>query len=100
MGDYDARVAERTIIAHHHPFVKAVAAALRERCGGRQGDRILVAVSGGADSVALLRALHALARQPHWALDLHVGHVNHRLRADAGADEAFVASLAAGLEVA
>lgn len=55
-----------------------------------------VAVSGGADSVALLRALAALrdaACQP-----LAVLHFNHRLRgADADADAAFVESLAVEL---
>ncbi len=53
----------------------------------------VVAVSGGADSVALLRALCACGAGP-----LTVAHVNHRLRgAESDADEAFVRDLAAGL---
>ena len=55
-------------------------------------DRIGVAVSGGADSVFLLRALHYLG------VAAAVLHVNHRLRgAESDADQAFVASLAAEL---
>ncbi len=59
------------------------------------GEGILVAVSGGGDSVALLRLLHALAPARGWRLA--VGHVDHGLRPEAGADAAFVAALAARL---
>lgn len=51
---------------------------------------LLIAVSGGPDSVALLRALEAVEPK-----DLHVAHLNHQLRAEAEADEAFVRELAA-----
>jgi tRNA(Ile)-lysidine synthase len=55
----------------------------------------VVAVSGGADSVALLRALHATHSGP-----LVVAHVNHRLRgADSDADEAFVRELCVTLNL-
>lgn len=57
--------------------------------------RILVAVSGGADSVALLHLLHRAAR--HIDLQLTVAHLDHGLRAESGADAAFVTELAAGL---
>jgi tRNA(Ile)-lysidine synthase len=57
------------------------------------GDRLGVAVSGGADSVALLAALRELA--PSLGLTLSVVHVNHQLRgAESDADQAFVAHLA------
>ena len=50
---------------------------------------LLLAVSGGPDSVALLRALAPLG-------DVQVAHLNHRLRgADSDADEAFVRDLCA-----
>jgi tRNA(Ile)-lysidine synthase len=52
------------------------------------GDVVLVAVSGGADSIALLHVLHALA--PADRLRLHVAHVDHGLRPESGADAAFV----------
>jgi len=64
----------------------------------RPGERIGVAVSGGADSVALLRSLTELA--PDLGVVLFVLHLNHRLRGpDADADEQFVRELAAQLSL-
>lgn len=82
---------------HRDSFVKTLDHALRELCHVRAGDRLLLAVSGGADSVALLRALAIIADRPHWQLRLHVGHVHHHLRDAADADADFVADLAARL---
>jgi len=48
---------------------------------GASGRRLLVAVSGGIDSMVLLHALVQLA--PEHALDVRVGHVHHGLRGDA-----------------
>jgi tRNA(Ile)-lysidine synthase len=60
----------------------------------RPGQRIAVAVSGGADSVALLRCL--LEERHALGIVLSVAHVHHGIRgAAADEDEAFVASLAA-----
>lgn len=57
------------------------------------GTRLGLAVSGGADSVALLRIAHRLAAESGWSL--RVLHVHHGLRAEeADDDAAFVASLA------
>ena len=55
------------------------------------GERVLIGVSGGADSVALLVTLAALA--PEWRLDLHILHVDHQLRPDSARDGAFVEAL-------
>ncbi len=53
------------------------------------GEPLLVGVSGGADSVALLHALVRLGRKPH------VCHLNHQLRgAESDADAKFVCQLA------
>src|SRR5579884_1285182 len=63
------------------------------------GDRVLVAVSAGADSVALLRLL--LELRAELGIVLAVAHFNHGLRGeDAQADEHFAAELASrhGLE--
>ncbi len=79
------------------PFVRDVAEALRDSGGVRPGDRVVVAVSGGADSVALLHALATIADQPQWALDLLAAHVNHRLRPEADEEERFCGELAATL---
>lgn len=60
--------------------------------------RLGVAVSGGADSMALLHVLHAL--RDEFAMDLAVAHVNHGLRgAESDADEYFVREEAARLAV-
>jgi tRNA(Ile)-lysidine synthase len=59
------------------------------------GDHVVVAVSGGPDSVALLHALAGL--RADYGLALTVGHIHHGLRADADRDAAFVTSLAARL---
>jgi tRNA(Ile)-lysidine synthase len=57
------------------------------------GDRVLVAVSGGPDSVCLLSVLHALAKELD--LTLHVAHLDHMFRGKESADEAlFVGGLA------
>lgn len=56
---------------------------------------IVAAVSGGPDSVALLRALAEIGVQP-----LLVAHLNHQLRGtDSDADEAFVRQLADSLHL-
>ena len=58
------------------------------------GDRVAAAVSGGADSVALLEALVGL--RDRLAVELAVAHFNHRLRgAESDADARFVEELAA-----
>ncbi len=68
-----------------------VAATIERHAMLARGRRIGVAVSGGADSVFLLHALHECG------LAAAVLHVNHKLRgADSDADEAFVAELGQG----
>lgn len=57
------------------------------------GDGILLAVSGGQDSVAMLDILCSLSEK--FKANLSVGHVNHSLRGEeSDADEKFVLSLA------
>ena len=66
----------------------------------RPGDRVAVAVSGGADSVALLRLLVEIRAE--LGILLSVAHVNHKLRGEeSDEDERFVADLARqlGLEL-
>ncbi len=61
-------------------------------------ERLVVAVSGGPDSVCLLHVLCGLAQE--LGLTLHAAHLNHRLRgAEADADAAYVAELAGNLGV-
>lgn len=61
------------------------------------GSRVAVALSGGADSVALLFALRELAEAERFQV-VGAAHLNHQLRgADADADAEFCRALAAGL---
>lgn len=46
----------------------------------KRGERLLVAVSGGPDSMALLHALHQISESYDW--DLSAIHVNHQLRGE------------------
>jgi tRNA(Ile)-lysidine synthase len=73
-----------------HPFELALATDWPPSIWQDTG--VLAAVSGGADSVALIRALATLKTAGHGLLA--VAHFNHRLRADAGRDAEFVAELA------
>ena len=62
------------------------------------GDRIIAAVSGGADSVALLYALYLLKEK--LGIRLEVAHFNHGLRGgESDRDEAFVRSLCDRLDI-
>jgi tRNA(Ile)-lysidine synthase len=71
---------------------------LQENHGARPGQRIGVAVSGGADSVAQLLLL--LELQQKLGIVLSVVHFNHKLRGRASdADEKSVANLAAGYQL-
>src|SRR5882724_4169134 len=82
-----------------HELVESLRVLLPERFGVCAGERIGVAVSGGADSVALLRLFVELREM--LGVVVCVAHFNHQLRGKASdADERFAARLAAhhGLE--
>jgi tRNA(Ile)-lysidine synthase len=78
-------------------LTRAVERTLRRHAMLAGGELVLVAVSGGADSVALLHLLLALA--PSWRLRLHALHVDHGLRPDSSRDGEFVRALGARLGV-
>ncbi len=62
--------------------------------------RVVVAVSGGADSTALLDALARLCESDEVSITVLAAHLNHQLRgAESDADESFVRALAAQLSV-
>jgi tRNA(Ile)-lysidine synthase len=68
----------------------------------KPGDRICAAVSGGADSVALLLTLHAAntAKRDSLGVGLSAVHVHHGLRGEeADADQRFVEDLCIGLDI-
>jgi tRNA(Ile)-lysidine synthase len=59
------------------------------------GVKVLLAVSGGADSVALLKILVGLKLSGKINNDFHIAHINHLLRAEESLeDEKFVKTLA------
>ncbi len=60
-------------------------------------DTILVAVSGGADSLTLLFKLAALRNK--MGLTLHIAHLDHMLRVDSGKDATFVKKLGEKLSI-
>lgn len=60
-------------------------------------ETIVVGVSGGADSTALLLALHELKSAGKLAVNICVAHLDHKLRATSGRDARWVAELAAKL---
>jgi len=78
------------------PFLAALTKSLQTF--GLSGRRILVGVSGGGDSVALLHGLHSLADQER--LQLVAAHLNHGIRGAAAAeDAAWTAELCQRLDI-
>ncbi len=78
-------------------FDSSARAALLE-CGFTAGDLLVVAVSGGPDSLSLLHALSHLSAG--MGLRLHAAHLDHRLRGAASASDArFVADTCRGLSI-
>jgi tRNA(Ile)-lysidine synthase len=59
--------------------------------------RVVVGISGGADSVALLSVLKEIA--PPFSLKIHAAHLNHLLRDEAAADAVFVRRLAQSMDI-
>ena len=81
-------------------FENMVAGFIREGGLFAPGERVLLAVSGGADSVALAYVISRLKDAGRLDVEIAIGHVNHNLRgSEAEADERFVVDLAKGLEV-
>ena len=75
----------------------------RMPCGGVPDtiEKVLLAVSGGADSIALLHAMHALKDENLFNAELICAHINHQLRGiEADSDQEFVIARAKELELA
>jgi len=84
-----------------HELAERLLKTIRKQGSIRAGDRVAAAVSGGADSVALLCLL--LELRAELGIVMSVAHVNHKLRGkESDEDERFVAKLARqhGLELA
>ncbi len=76
-----------------HELAERLLKTIRKHALFRPGDRVAAAVSGGADSVALLSLL--IEWRTDLGIVLSVAHVNHKLRGEeSDADQRFVAELA------
>ena len=75
-----------------------VKAAIAENGLIEKGDKVLVALSGGADSVCLLDLLCRLRGE--LSFDIAAAHLNHMIRGDeANRDEAYAAELCTQLDI-
>jgi tRNA(Ile)-lysidine synthase len=82
----------------NEPWIDRVERRLARWCDHGLGKAWMVAVSGGGDSVGLLRILHHLAGP--LGLQLSVAHLDHGARGEAArADAAFAAALAGSLDL-
>jgi len=80
------------------PFTRRVLQTLHRYQLLKEGDHILVALSGGPDSVALLLVLQELKER--LSLGLSAAHVNHQLRGkESEQDEQFVQDLCRQLSI-
>jgi tRNA(Ile)-lysidine synthase len=79
-------------------LLKRMVRTIREQRLFAPGHHLLVAVSGGPDSIALLSLLGRLA--PSWRLTLTAVHFNYRLRgSESDEDEAFVTAFCREREI-
>ncbi|HEY6561234.1 MAG TPA: tRNA lysidine(34) synthetase TilS [Polyangiaceae bacterium] len=83
--------------SHPPTLLTLVRRTLKEECGVRPGEHILLAVSGGSDSTALLHALARLA--PRLELRVSAHAVNHGLRPEAAREIEQAQALATRLGV-
>jgi tRNA(Ile)-lysidine synthase len=78
------------------PFLKNIEKILKGLIVS--GDKVLVGVSGGADSISLLHVLHRFSKTQNYSLI--VAHINHMARGkDSDADAGFVESVAKKLKI-
>jgi tRNA(Ile)-lysidine synthase len=80
-----------------HKLQKKVITAVRQYQLVSPGDTILIGVSGGADSTALLHLFHELRH--FWSIQIKVAHINHQWRKSSIRDEEFVKRHCATLNI-
>jgi tRNA(Ile)-lysidine synthase len=82
-------------------FEKKVADFVKADRLFESADRIVLALSGGADSIALMYAMVSLKKEGILSADIICAHINHQLRgADANVDEDFAVARARDLNLA
>src|SRR6476661_6201580 len=83
-----------------HKFVRSLITEWRQLGLPIAGETVVIAVSGGADSIALLAAMADLKAREKFDLDLIAAHFDHQLRGESSIrDQEFVRSLAEKLRV-
>jgi tRNA(Ile)-lysidine synthase len=83
-----------------HKFVRSLITEWRRLGLPLSNETVVVAVSGGADSLSLLLAIHDLGLRKKLSLRVVVAHFNHKLRgAESDGDEAFVRDISDGLSL-
>lgn len=81
-----------------HKIVKKAYTTIEKHNLLKNGDKVLVALSGGADSVCLLKILNDL--KDMYNIRLYAAHLNHMLRGeDADSDEQFASELCKQLNI-
>jgi tRNA(Ile)-lysidine synthase len=78
-------------------FRSKVVSAIKKYSLLHPGDSVVIACSGGSDSVGLVHVLCGLRDQ--WNFNLVIAHYNHKLRPEAEQDQQFVGKLAAKFSV-
>lgn len=63
------------------------------------GDRVVLGVSGGPDSIAMLNILHKIRQSGLLNFEIFVAHINHGLRENAKLDEVFVENFCQEMKV-
>ena len=87
-----------TVHAPQETFQQKLLAAVERQQMLAPGDRVLVALSGGQDSLALIHCLNALRED--LGITLHAGHLHHGMRGEeADADLEFLEGFCEGLAV-
>ena len=85
-------------IKYHKSMIKEVVEYIEKNNMLKHGDKVVVGVSGGADSVCLLNVLYEIRKK--YNLTLYVVHVNHGIRGnEALRDEQFVENMAKSMDV-
>ena len=80
--------------------IKTVRETIERHALFARGARVVVGVSGGADSMALLHLLAGFQRGGELSVELHVAHLNHALRGvDSDEDAVFVEAAADALNL-
>ena len=88
-----AKIIDRKVIISD-PFTKQFKTEFESHLYVQKQHKIIIGVSGGLDSVALLFLMHSISKNK-----FIVAHINHALRKDSDADMAFVRNLCNDLNI-